>query len=72
MSDELNKSADRLIELANRQAARIEALEAALRFLLDRLDELDPSDVDMANDFNGHVAPAISRARAALDQDAGQ
>jgi hypothetical protein len=44
----------------------IEALEAALRFLLDRLDELDFSDADVANDFNGHVTPAISRARAAL------
>ena len=47
-------------------ADRIEALEAAARFLLDRLDEYEPDADDDGTDFNGHVVPARARLRAAI------
>ena len=49
----------------------IMSLREALRFLLDRLDDLETSWMDdgLFRDWNGHVMPAISRARAALGED---
>lgn len=58
MSDTLEKSADRLIAIAEHQAARIEVLEAALRKIL------------ITADPNEEWLFAI--ALAALDQDTGQ
>jgi hypothetical protein len=60
-SSELENSADRLIELAIRQAARIEALEEALR----RIRDDEKNCVDHCRRQAGKAL-----ARAALDKDA--
>jgi len=68
MSDTLEKSADRLIELANRQAARIEELEAQIISLKATLEgaEAIMRRAKTANDG------ALQIIRAALDEDAGK
>ena len=54
-----------------------EGMEAEARFLLDRLDELDLTEMSgpLYRDFAGHVAPSIARLRAmiaAAPQEAGR
>lgn len=74
MNDQLDKSADRLIELATRQAARIEALEAAaeLMALHARIEMLEAALRKIADLMDSEAGEplddAIAIARAALDK----
>jgi hypothetical protein len=47
----------------------VEVIASEARFLIDRLRELDWSDLDVTfRDFCGHVEPSISRLKGALDR----
>ena len=74
MQDKLGKNHKERIEALEEQVAwwegqggqlleRIEALEAAGRFLIDRLEEFDPGDDEPEREYHGHVAPALARFR---------
>jgi pyrimidine operon attenuation protein/uracil phosphoribosyltransferase len=75
MADPMNHTIDTALRIAQEVQERAEKAEAVIpglvtqgQFLCDRLAELEFSDIEgLARDFCGHVEPAISRLRIALD-----